>query len=364
MRKKILIVIDFPQNSIYMQSIAFAFIKNGYEVAFLFFCNPGILSQELEKNGIKCYFEDLSGNIIKKTWSGIKTLKNLHKTNRYNFIFSHLTLPNLICSFFQLIEKKSKISVCRHHSDMCYQENIKNGVRLDKIIQTLAKNIVVISEKSKEVMIQLDKCNANKITYLPLLYDFNLYNLSPSESKNNTPIQLVFVSRLVELKKIQAIFPVVEKIKLKNNGINPFHILIIGDGPFKEDLIQISNEHCLVNETEFKGYLNDPMEAINNSTILVLLSSSESSNQVVKEAGILNKTVIACKNVGDFDSYLTPENAYLLEKDFTSDELEHLLNRILLEKEKLDDKGRLLYKSVLEKFSIDSHFHLYLQYFN
>jgi glycosyltransferase involved in cell wall biosynthesis len=247
---------------------------------------------------------------------------------------------------------------------MYYQENIKNGIRLDKITQTLAKNIVVISEKSKEVMIQLDKCNANKITYLPLLYDFNLYKLSPSESKNNTPIQLVFVSRLVELKKIQAIFPVIESIKLKNNGNNPFQIIIIGDGPFKEDLIQISQKHGIENETEFKGFINDPMKIINDSTILVLLSGSESSNQVVKEAGVLGKTVVACKNVGDFDTYLTPENAYLLEKEFTSDELEHLLYKILLEKEKLEEKGSLLKESVIQHFSIQDQFVKYLTYFS
>ncbi len=364
MTKKILFIIDFSQNSVYFKSLAYAFTDNNYTVEFLFLCKPGILSHELEKKGIKCYCEELSGNIIKKTWKGIKVLKKLQKINQYNFIFSHLTLPNLICSFFQLIEKKAKISVCRHHSDMYYQENIKNGIRLDKIIQALAKNIVVISEKSKEVMIQQDKCDPNKITYLPLLYDFNLYNLSPSTSKENTPIKLVFVSRLVKLKKIQTIFPVIESIKLKNNDINPFQILIVGDGPFKENLIQNSQKHGLENETEFKGFINDPMKIINDSTILVLLSGSESSNQVVKEAGVLRKTVVACKNVGDFDTYLTHENAYLLEKEFTSNELEQLFIKILSEKEVFTEKGRLLKESVMQHFSIQDQFVKYLTYFS
>lgn len=364
MKTKILIVIDFNQNSVYFQSIAYAFTDYNYTVEFLFLCKSGILSQELEKIGIKCYYEELSGNIIKKTWKGIKALKKLQKINHYNFIFSHLTLPNLICSFFQLIEKKAKISVCRHHSDMYYQENIKNGIRLDKIIQALAKNIVVISGKSKEVMIQKDKCDPNKITFLPLLYDFSLYGDFDKILAVKKTIQLIFVSRLVELKKIQTIFPVIERLKKKNNGWSPFHISIVGNGPYEDTLQLLCQQSGIVKEVEFKGFLNDPMKEINNSDILVLLSGSESSNQVVKEAGLLGKTVIASKNVGDFDSYLTSENAYLLEKEFSSDQLEILLNKILLEKENLVDKGRLLNKSVLEKFSIDNHFHLYTKYFN
>lgn len=364
MLKKILIVIDFPQNSIYMQSIAYEFKKEGYGVAFLFFCEPGKLSNELILNNISCYFKPLKGNMLLKTFKGMLELRHLHKQNNYDFIFSHLTLPNLIASFFQLIERKTKIYICRHHSDMYYQENVKNGIRLDKITQTFANNIVVISEKSKEVMIQKDKCDPNKITFLPLLYDFSLYGDFDKILAVKKTIQLIFVSRLVELKKIQAIFPVIERLKKKNNGWSPFHISIVGNGPYEDTLQHLCQQSGIVKEVEFKGFLNDPMKEINNSDILVLLSGSESSNQVVKEAGLLGKTVIASKNVGDFDSYLTSENAYLLEKEFSSDQLELLLNKILLEKENLVEKGRLLNKSVLEKFSIDNHFHLYTKYFN
>lgn len=364
MKSKMLIIIDFPQNSIYIQSIAYAFKKNGFDVSFLFFCEPGELSKKLILNNLTCYFKPLKGNLFQKTLKGLFAIQQLQRQTNFDVIFSHLALPNLIASFFQLIDRKTKICICRHHSDMNYQENIKNGIRLDKITQTLAKNIVVISEKSKEVMIQQDKCEPNKITFLPLLYDFSLYGHFNEFSPVRNSIQLVFVSRLVELKKIQTIFPVIERLKKKNNGWSPFHISIVGDGPYEDTLRHLVQQHRLVEEVEFKGFLNDPMSEINNSDILVLLSSSESSNQVVKEAGILGKTVIACKNVGDFDSYLTSENAYLLEKEFSSDELEQLLYKILLEKENLVEKGRLLNKSVLEKFTIDKHFHLYTKYFN
>lgn len=364
MKSKMLIIIDFPQNSIYIQSIAYAFKKNGFDVSFLFFCEPGELSKKLILNNLTCYFKPLKGNLFQKTLKGLFAIQQLQRQTNFDVIFSHLALPNLIASFFQLIDRKTKICVCRHHSDMNYQENIKNGIRLDKITQTLAKNIVVISEKSKEVMIQQDKCEPTKITFLPLLYDFSLYGHFNEFSPVRNSIQLVFVSRLVELKKIQTIFPVIERLKKKNNGWSPFHISIVGDGPYEDTLRHLVQQHRLVEEVEFKGFLNDPMSEINNSDILVLLSSSESSNQVVKEAGILGKTVIACKNVGDFDSYLTSENAYLLEKEFSSDELEQLLYKILLEKENLVEKGRLLNKSVLEKFTIDKHFHLYTKYFN
>jgi hypothetical protein len=190
--KKLLIVVDFSQNSIYIQSIAFAFKKNGYDVSVLFFCEPGELSKELILNNITCYFKPIKGNLFQNIFNGIILIRQLQKQTNFDIIFSHLALPNLIASFLQLIDRKTKICICRHHSDMNYQENIKNGIRLDKITQTLAKNIVVISEKSKEVMIQQDKCDPNKITYLPLLYDFSLYGHFNEFLAVKNTIQLVF----------------------------------------------------------------------------------------------------------------------------------------------------------------------------
>jgi glycosyltransferase involved in cell wall biosynthesis len=364
MKSKMLIIIDFPQNSIYIQSIAYALKKNGFDVSFLFFCEPGELSKELILKNLTCYFKPLKGNLFQKTLKGLFAIRQLQRQTNFDVIFSHLALPNLIASFFQLIDRKTKICVCRHHSDMNYQENIKNGIRLDKITQTLAKNIVVISEKSKEVMIQQDKCEPNKITFLPLLYDFSLYGHFNEFSPVRNSIQLVFVSRLVELKKIQTIFPVIERLKKKNNGWSPFHISIVGDGPYEDTLRHLVQQHRLVEEVEFKGFLNDPMSEINNSDILVLLSSSESSNQVVKEAGILGKTVIACKTVGDFDTYLNEDNSFLLNVDFTDLELEQVLQKIITDKKILRTKGMKLKQIVIDKFSIENHFYKYLNYFN
>lgn len=364
MNSKMLIIIDFPQNSIYIQSIAYAFKKNGFDVSFLFFCEPGELSKELILKNLTCYFKPLKGNLFQKTLMGLFAIWQSQRQTNFDVIFSHLALPNLITSFFQLIDRKTKICVCRHHSDMNYQENIKNGIRLDKITQTLAKNIVVISEKSKEVMIQQDKCEPNKITFLPLLYDFSLYGHFNEFSPVRNSIQLVFVSRLVELKKIQTIFPVIERLKKKNNGWSPFHISIVGDGPYEDTLRHLVQQHRLVEEVEFKGFLNDPMSEINNSDILVLLSSSESSNQVVKEAGILGKTVIACKTVGDFDTYLNEDNSFLLNVDFTDLELEQVLQKIITDKKILRTKGMKLKQIVIDKFSIENHFYKYLNYFN
>lgn len=364
MKSRMLIIIDFSQNSIYIQSIAYAFKNIGFDVSVLFLCEPGELSKELILNNITCYSKPIKGNLFQKTLKGLFVVRQLQKQTNFDFIFSHLVLPNLIASFLQLIDRKTKICICRHHSDMNYQENIKNGIRLDKIIQSFAKNIVAISEKSKEVMIQQDKCNPNKITFLPLLYDFRLYGQFQVNNDVENTIQLVFVSRLVELKKIQAIFPVIERIKNKNNDMSPFRISIVGNGPYEDSLRLLVKQHGLEEEVVFKGFLNNPLYEINNSNVLVLLSSSESSNQVVKEAGILGKTVLACRNVGDFDTYLNNDNSYLLNVDFTDQELELVLQKIISDKNILSTKGMNLKQIVYDKFSIENHFYKYLNYFN
>ena len=84
--KKILIIVDFSQNSIYLQSIAYELKKNGFIVSFLFFCEPGKLSSELNFNNITCYYRPLKGNLFKKTINGLIALRQLQKQTNFDII--------------------------------------------------------------------------------------------------------------------------------------------------------------------------------------------------------------------------------------------------------------------------------------
>lgn len=364
MPKKILIILDSAQNSIYMQSIAYAFKKNNYDVEFLFLCEKGELSEKLNQHQIKTHHFYLNGSLLKKTIKGINILRKIQKEHQYDFIFSHLTLPNLITAISQKFIFKAKLVVCRHHTDMYYLENIKNGIRLDKFIQKMARNIVVISEKSKEVMVNLDKTPVSKITFLPLLYDFSLYDIPLSKS-NNEKIQIIFVSRIVPLKNIQKIIPALIRIKKENQNQLPFSIVVVGDGPYLNDLELEVAQNGLLGDFNFKGHLPNPMIEISKADVLVLLSSSESSNQVVKEAGIAGKPVIACQDVGDFDTYLNTKNAFLLPKEFNNEDVYTCLNSIINKTEVLNERGLALKNSVFETFELnEQNFRSYLNYFS
>ena len=90
------------------------------------------------------------------------------------------------------------------------------------------------------------------------------------------------------------------------------------------------------------------------SDLLVHISESEASNGVVKEASLVDLPVLVCKNVGDFDEYITPENALTISKNFTDFELIEEIKNTYANKAPLKTISSKLKQNVISQFEIKS----------
>jgi len=120
------------------------------------------------------------------------------------------------------------------------------------------------------------------------------YNLKKQKQKKFT---IITASRLLRLKGVQYLLKSIQELSKKTKNIR---LIIVGEGPYKKNLIKLCKELKIESYTEFKGYLqhDEVIRLINNSNILVLPSVSEIGPNVVLEAMSVKTAVISTKNGG------------------------------------------------------------------
>jgi glycosyltransferase involved in cell wall biosynthesis len=194
-----------------------------------------------------------------------------------------------------------------------------------KFLKTLnsSDKIVCISEELCNSVINLG-IEEEKISHIPLGVDIdrfrprNVENIKFKLGISDEKV-LLFVGRLVKLKNVDHILKAVLKVV---NFYKNFKLLIVGDGPEKDNLLRLSKRLKLDKYVMFLGELKGTeLSCIYSlADILVLASSTEGRPIVIYEAMASECSIIAT-NVGGIpeqvkDGYngllIEPENPSML----------------------------------------------------
>lgn len=365
--KNLLLYYPSNANSEVMLSIVLMFKKEGYTPFLLTTCESGAIHETFKAYGIEVYSHFLPQNKtfwFKQWWFLIRFCK-LHKID---FVYAHLQLTNLIAVFAQYFIK-AKVVVCRHHSDYVRLGPSKMAKVFDFLIGKLARSIVAISDRVKYEMEIEEGVNPQKIVRINNAYDFDLFPavnpitvdaIQEKYKLKEADIVLLNVGRMLPIKRQKLLLQVISALKTKGYQIKT---LILGTGPLENELHQLANELNLKEELIFTGQVHNIRDYMQCADLQVHISSSEASNNVVKEFAMFDKTSIICSNVGDFEDYCDDSNSYILDKDFSLFELEELLISIL-ERRDYDVKGKKLKVDVMRDFSISNTKEVYLKLFS
>ena len=122
---------------------------------------------------------------------------------------------------------------------------------------------------------------AERLYFLPTVVDSEMFRPAPKIS--NGIIKLLVVGRLSVEKRIERFISIIASIKrqssVKVKGI------VVGDGPLRESLQQLSSETGLGYDTiEFRGELVEMAAVYREADILVLTSEFEGTPNVILEA--------------------------------------------------------------------------------
>lgn len=274
---------------------------------------------------------------------------------RVNMVFSHLELPNFVAVVGQFFIK-SKVFICRHHIDEAALYKFDNKLSY-KLTNKLSKKIIVVSEQAKKYMIEQEKILSGKIEHINLAYDFSLYKLPRRKEieevrkKFPTDLLLVTVCRLTPYKRPDEAVRLLKE--LWSRGFEA-KLVILGRGEMEKSLKEMVVEWGLQKEVFLPGHVSNVLDYLAAADFVVHPSLLESSCVVVKEAGLVNKPVIVCKGIGDFDSYLkTGVNGFSVEPSNFVNESADIIQRTLLKSERLGNIGKNLNQDITRLFCVN-----------
>ena len=366
MKKSLLITLDFPPDiggvGNYLYNLCSNFPNN----------NITVLTQENKFAKFDHKINILRKKLILKNipiWpKWILLFFHVHdlvRIKKYQFLMAGQILP--IGTVCYLIKKLLKVPylVFTYGMDITFSQYSKRKTNLIKKILKNADYVITISEYTKNELLKLG-VEENKITKV-----FPCANFTPSTpdlSRKNQIVNkydlfnkkiILTVGRLEERKGQDMVIKSLPKILEKIKNIK---YLIIGNGPYKEKLLDLIKENNLENHVHIiSNVINEDLNVFYNLSDVFIMPSREIkfSNGKIKdfegfgivflEANLYEKPVIGGKSGGQPDAIQDGYSGLLVNPE-SKDEIAEAIVKLLTDRElyaKLGKQGR---QRVLSKF--------------
>ncbi len=311
----------------------------------------------------------LEGDFIKEVRSGIKitnlnaslslslffSLMRYFKTQKPDIFISAFPRVNVICLLAKIFSGSSvKIIITEHSVFSMLPVIAKTSFRrlvarffmpaMVRFLYPKADAIVCVSRGIASDLIKSVKTQTDiKVIYNPVIND-SIYQLSLDPVNHlwfinqDIPV-IVAVGRLVDCKDYPNLFKAFKLVLEKKSA----RLVILGDGPEKEKLVNLANQMGLSNNIAFLGFKSNPFKYMKQSSVFVLSSLQEGFGNVIIEAMACGVPVVSTDcPVGPGEIIENSKNGILVpvgdEKKMATVILE-LLNDSLLS-EKLVSEGR------------------------
>src|SRR3972149_3433106 len=209
------------------------------------------------------------------------------------------------------------------------------GRLLEKIyVNSRYAAIHTVSEASRDDLI---KFGIKK----PIYVIHNAIPIKEAEAVKTNPYQFVYVGRLVFYKNIQVVIRALKLVKEKFPKIN---LIIIGKGPYRNDLEKLVEQYSLQNNVTFKGHVSEEEKnhIIASSHALVFPSLFEGFGLVILEA-FMQKNPVLVSDIRPLSDIVVHQKTGLVlpinDEKAWAEAIEHILEN-LQEAQKMGENGR------------------------
>ena len=316
------------------------YMKEGIDTTVLVLNNTSSpFLERLYKNSVKVILINKPKNIY-NPWLVIKLLPIIKK---FDIVHVHL-FPALywvsLASLF--LKNKPKLVLTEHNT----QNRRRNHILFkfsDKLIYKNFEKIIVISEGTKVSLKQhLGHSFQNIITVnngidLEIIKKANPYDKKDLGLPEDSKI-IIQISSFTAQKDQKTLIKAIAQLPDK------FHLLLVGDGPLKNDSIILSKSLQIENRVHFLGYRSDVPQLIKTADICILSSHYEGFGLAIVE-GMAAKKPCLGSNVPGLSEII--KNSGIL---FPAGDIFELKNNIL----KLS-RDNNYYNTIAEKCFIKSN---------
>ncbi|MEW6007386.1 MAG: glycosyltransferase [bacterium] len=306
------------------------------------------MSFEFEKETNVYYLNYEKGGILKATLSLFWFLKR----NKYDIIHIYGFRANILGRIV------GKIAGC---------QRIITGLRSTTIIDTKSKFYAFLATFLDKLTFPLVRlCISNSKTACDFLikngyptHKFKVvYNgIDPNslDFTPDTPLKENFKDETIIISV--ANFSIWKNHKTLLNALKivrenfKFKCLLVGDGPLRDELIELTNRLGLSNDVIFLGRKESVGNLLSISSIFVLPSIVEGLPVSIMEAGLAHLPIIST-NVGGIPELVVDGETGILLEPFDVNGLAKAIEELLVNKEKRKKMGEAGYNRIKNEFSL------------
>ncbi|MCL1865056.1 MAG: glycosyltransferase family 4 protein [Spirochaetes bacterium] len=249
--------------------------------------------------------------------TGLITGFKLCKQNRYDIINTHFAVPSGPLGY--ILGKIFKIpNVLSLHGGDIYDPSKKLSPhrsfifgRIVKFILNRADRIVAQSSNTRDNAVTYYKPN-KEIKIIPLAFHPPIIGRKGRESigLDKGSFYFITIGRLVKRKSIDTILHAMSQINIKK-----IKLLVMGDGPEMDFLVNLTNELGLNDRVRFLGYVADENKYtyLKNSDSFILTSLHEGFGIVFMESMFVGLPIVCSNHGGQIDFLKNEENALLID---------------------------------------------------
>ncbi|MFH2035007.1 MAG: GT4 family glycosyltransferase PelF [Candidatus Zixiibacteriota bacterium] len=256
--------------------------NNQFEVEVVCFHEKGHFADLLESNGIRVTLIEQNPNHV-DIWQPMRLRKFLRK-NKFDIIHTHT--GTFIFSALAGFLARTKGIVYTDHGRFLVEPRVR--LIEDYIGARLADKCVAVSDELKQYLIDKVKFPQKKL--LTILNGVNSDTFHPGEkpadllNELNIPPTAKIIGIVGRLMTIKDHRTLIEAFEIVNKAIPDAYLILIGDGPLREELYNYVQKIGLENHILFLGIRNDIPKLLRLLDIFVLSSLSEGTSVSLLEA--------------------------------------------------------------------------------
>lgn len=292
------------------------FIEHGYQIDFLALSFSEHLQKEMDELGINRVTLK-----AKRTSSAIPELKSYMKEEQKKGKLTFISCQNFanLITIFAIPRNREHLKVIvserLHPAEFDFHGKGKKGKLILALMKKFYKKADVIVANSKETADELARITGEETKYIynPTLSGNYMARAEEAVEKSwfheDVPV-IISVGRLSKEKGFDTLIKAFEKVQKEIDC----RLVIIGDGPLKDELEELAENLGVAEMVWMPGYDSNPYKYVRKADVFVLSSLFEGLPNTLIEALAVGTPCVAtnCKS-GPKEILLNGEGGYLVD---------------------------------------------------